>query len=76
MFPRTVTAILYSVVATCEQHKINPQAYLEAALAETITEDGAAEWTPKAWLERVTSKPGADPPPDGDGQPTGSNDDA
>jgi len=69
-------AILYSVVATCEQHKINPQAYLEAALAETITEDGAAEWTPKAWLERVTSKPGADPPPDGDGQPTGSNDDA
>jgi hypothetical protein len=44
--------------------------------AETITEDGAAEWTPKAWLERVTSKPGADPPPDGDGQPTSSNDNA
>ena len=26
-------AILYSLVATCEQHRINPQAYLEAAFA-------------------------------------------
>ena len=29
-------AILYSLVATCEQHRINQQAYLEAAFAEAI----------------------------------------
>jgi len=36
-------AILYSVVATCEQHRINPQAYLEAALAQPITKESGAK---------------------------------
>lgn len=69
-------AILYSVVATCEQHRINPQAYLEAALAQPITKESGADWTPRAWLDRVMSEPGADRPPDRDGQLTGSNEDA
>jgi transposase len=69
-------ATLYSVVATCEQHGINPQTYLEAALAETITKDSGADWTPKAWLDRVTSETGADHPPAGNGPPIASNQDA
>ncbi len=68
-------AILYSVVATCERHGINPQAYLEAALAETITKQNGANWTPKSWLARVTSESDDDPPASGDGQRTDSNDD-
>lgn len=65
-----------SLVRAGRTHKINPQTYLEAVLAEPLTEDSAAEWTPRAWLARLTKKPGADSPPDGDGHPTGSNDGA
>jgi transposase len=57
-------ATLYSLVATCEQHRINPQAYLEAAFSETITTDNAAEWLPKVWYDRVTAlSESARPPP-------------
>jgi hypothetical protein len=37
------------------RHRINPQAYLEAAFSETITTDNAAEWLPKVWHDRVTA---------------------
>ncbi len=67
-------AVLYSLVATCEQHRINPQAYLEAAFAETITKDNAAEWSPKAWIERATKGPGTDPPPTDESETDAPND--
>ena len=67
-------AVLYSLVATCEQHRINPQAYLEAAFAETITKDNAADWSPKAWIERATKGPGTDPPPTDESETDAPND--
>ena len=56
-------AILYSLVATCEQHRINPQAYLEAAFAEAISVDNATEWLPTVWFDRVRTKADIEHPP-------------
>ena len=56
-------AILYSLVATCEQHRINPQAYLEAAFAEAISGDNATEWLPTVWFDRVRTKGDVEHPP-------------
>ena len=55
--------ILYSLVATCEQHRINPQAYLEAAFAEAISGDNATEWLPTVWFDRVRTKRDVEHPP-------------
>ena len=55
--------ILYSLVATCEQHRINPQAYLEAAFADSISGDNAKEWLPTAWFDRVRTKADIEHPP-------------
>ena len=34
------SAIIYSILKTCEIHRINPQAYLDDALAKLIPADG------------------------------------
>ena len=56
------SAIIYSVLKSCEIHRINPQAYLDDALAKLIPEDGRPSselleaLIPKNWAVANPSK--------------------